>query len=112
MSRSHAEMAQMRALCDPADPRDGRVLHQIRLAFWSFEGVGKSKPKGTPPAVTTKYLMSFTYPWEYQRGELEVLAQDKYHQGRAHGGDFELDARARAPARAMVLSGRQYPKRS
>jgi hypothetical protein len=97
MSRSHAEMAQMRALCDPSDPRDGRVLHQIRLAFWSFEGVGTWKPKGTPPAVTTKYLMSFTYPWEYQRGELKswhrtntikaarMVAIPTRRKGKGHG---------------------------
>ena len=71
MARSHAEMADMRALSDPSAPRDGRLQHQIRLAFWSFEGVGTWKPKGTPPAVTTKYLMSFTYPREYQRGALK-----------------------------------------
>jgi len=65
-------MAEVRAARGPfSDPRDGRVLRQIRLAFWSFQGLGSWRPKGTPPAVTTKWLMSFTYPWEYQRGELK-----------------------------------------
>ena len=72
MGRSHAEMAEMRALrAPPTDPNDGRVLRQLRYAFWGFEGLGSWKPKGTPPEITTHYLMSYTYALAYQTGTLK-----------------------------------------
>lgn len=71
MGRSHAEMAEMRALRDPSDPRDGRLQHQIRLAVWGWQGLGSWRPKGTPDAITTRYLMSYCYPREYQTGTLK-----------------------------------------
>ena len=71
MGRSHAEMAEMRALRDPSDPRDGRLQHQIRLAVWGWQGLGSWRPKGTPPEITTKYLLSFTYPREYLSGSIK-----------------------------------------
>ena len=43
--RSDDAMAEMRALRDPSDPRDGRLCHQIRMAFWAFEGIGNWKPE-------------------------------------------------------------------
>ena len=47
MARSHAEMADMLTDRGPfSDPRDGRVLRQIRLAFWSYAGFwGIGSPK-------------------------------------------------------------------
>ena len=69
MARSHAEMADMLTHRGPfSDPRDGRVLRQIRLAFWSFQGLGSWKPPGTPAEISTRYLVSFAYPREYQNG--------------------------------------------
>jgi hypothetical protein len=71
MARSHAEMADMLTHRGPfSDPRDGRVLRQIRLAFWSYAGLGDWKPKGTPPEVTTRYLVSFAYPRQYHSGQI------------------------------------------
>jgi hypothetical protein len=73
--RSDEEMAKARAARGPfSDPRDGRLLRQIRLAFWAFEGLGESRLrfKGTPDRVTTRYLMSWAYPLEYLRGELKT----------------------------------------
>jgi hypothetical protein len=47
MSRSADEMAEVRAARGPwDDPRDGRLLRQIRFALWAFEGVGNWRPKG------------------------------------------------------------------
>jgi hypothetical protein len=70
--RSHDEMAEVRAARGPCtDPRDGRLCHQIRMAFWVFEGVGNWRPKGTPAKVTTLYLMSYCYPREYHMGQLK-----------------------------------------
>jgi hypothetical protein len=72
MPRSAAEMAEVRAARGPySDPRDGRLLRQIRFAFWAFEGVGSWRPKGTPDEVTTAYLMSYCYPLEHYEGWLK-----------------------------------------
>jgi len=65
-------MAEMQAARGPfTDPRDGRLMRQIRYAFWGFEGLGSWRPKGTPPAITTMYLMSYCYPREYMSGTLK-----------------------------------------
>ena len=70
--RSHAEMLDMKAARGPySDPRDGRLQHQIRMAFWSFAGLGSWQPKGTPPEITTEYLLSFTYPRAYLSGSIK-----------------------------------------
>jgi hypothetical protein len=72
MPRSAEEMVEVRANRGPfSDPRDGRLLRQIRFAFWSFEGVGSWRPKGTPDEVTTAYLMSYCYPVEHYDGRLK-----------------------------------------
>ena len=73
MGRSPEEMAEVRAQRGPfSDPRDGRLLRAIRFAFWAVEGVGSWHPANTPPAtkVTTRYLMSWTFPREHQLGQL------------------------------------------
>ena len=69
--RSDDAMAEMRALRDPSDPRDGRLCRQIRLAFWAFEGIGNWKPEAAWGKVTTRYLVSYCYPREYHAGQLK-----------------------------------------
>jgi hypothetical protein len=69
--RTAGEMAEVRTHRGPySDPRDGRLHRQIRLAFYSVQGVAGWRPESVPDVVTTRYLVGFCYPNEYYAGKI------------------------------------------
>jgi hypothetical protein len=65
-------MVDVRANRGPfSDPRDGRLLRQIRFAFWCWEAPPRLRPNDAPQEVTTAYLMSYCYPVEHYEGRLK-----------------------------------------
>ena len=58
------QMERVRARRGPkSEPRDGRVLRQIRFAFWAWGAPLASRPSDPPQqGVTTRFLMGYAYP--------------------------------------------------
>jgi hypothetical protein len=70
--RSPDEMGETRAGRGPfSDPRQGRLLRQVAFAFWSWEAPPSLRPNDAPAVVTTNWLLSYCYPWEYYKREIK-----------------------------------------